>query len=212
MLLIENIISNRLVSVIRADNLKEALCKAEACIEGGIRLIEVTYSFPDTSKAVKILSSNKDLIVGVGTVLNIEQAESALESGARFLVSPHTDRTLIEYSLRHKIVSIAGATTSNEVVSAYQMGADFVKIFPVNLIGGPEYIKSLKEPLPFIKAFVTGGINKFNITDYINAGVSLIGISSALFGDAKFNEKQFIEDRAKELIALVKSIDNSYEN
>ena len=208
-----HIINNKLVSVIRADNLKEAIFKAEACIEGGISLLEITYSFADAGKAIKILSSNKDISIGAGTILNINQAQSALESGAKFLVSPHTNRELIEFSVRNKIVSIAGASTSNEIVNAHNLGANLVKIFPVNLIGGPGYIKALKEPLPFVEIFVTGGIDKSNIIDYLNAGVSLIGVSSALFKEIEnTQDKLKIRNRVNELLLLIKSIDNSKVN
>ena len=208
-----HIINNKLVSVIRADNLKEAIFKAEACIEGGISLLEITYSFADAGKAIKILSSNKDISIGAGTILNINQAQSALESGAKFLVSPHTNRELIEFSVRNKIVSIAGASTSNEIVNAHNLGANLVKIFPVNLIGGPGYIKALKEPLPFVEIFVTGGIDKSNIIDYLNAGVSLIGVSSALFKEIEnTQDKLKICSRVIELLLLIKSIDNSKVN
>lgn len=208
-----HIINNKLVSVIRADNLKEAIFKAEACIEGGISLLEITYSFADAGKAIKILSSNKNISIGAGTILNIHQAQSALESGARFLVSPHTDRELIEFSVNNKIVSIAGASTSNEIVNAHNLGANLVKIFPANLIGGPGYIKALKKPLPFVEIFVTGGIDKSNIINYLNAGVSLIGVSSALFkGIENTQDKFIIRSRVNELLLLIKSIDNSKVN
>lgn len=208
-----HIINNKLVSVIRADNLKEAIFKAEACIEGGISLLEITYSFADAGKAIKILSSNKNISIGAGTILNIHQAQSALESGARFLVSPHTDRELIEFSVNNKIVSIAGASTSNEIVNAHNLGANLVKIFPANLIGGPGYIKALKKPLPFVEIFVTGGIDKSNIINYLNAGVSLIGVSSALFkGIENTQDKLIIRSRVNELLLLIKSIDNSKVN
>lgn len=209
----DHLINNKLVSVIRAGNLKEAMLKAESCIEGGIRLLEITYSFDDASKAVKTLSSEKDITVGAGTILNIGQAKSAIDAGAKFLVSPHTDRKLVKFSVSNNIISIAGASTSNEIVNAHNLGVNLVKIFPVNLVGGPGYIKAIKEPLPFVRIFVTGGINKSNILDYLSVGVTLIGVSGALFGGTENAlDKRVISSRARELISLIKSIDNSKVN
>ena len=187
--------------------------RVEACKEAGIRLMEITYSFRDAAKAINTLSADKEITIGAGTILNIEQAKSALDSGAKFLVSPHTSRELIEFSVLNKIVSIAGASTSNEIVNAHNLGANLVKIFPANLVGGPGYIRAIKEPLPFANVFVTGGIDKTNILDYIKAGVSLIGVSGALFrGIKNTKDKQIILGRATELLSLIESIDKSKVN
>ena len=202
----EYLTREKIVAVIRADTESEALNKAEACIEGGIRLIEITFSFSDAHNAIRTLSTDKAICTGAGTVLNLKQAELAIESGAGFLVSPHTDIELIQYCVTNKIISVAGASTSNEIVNAHKLGADLVKIFPANHWGGANYIRAIKEPLPFARIFVTGGINKYNILEYSSADVSLIGVSGALFGGINItDERHLVSDRAKELVTLVNS-------
>lgn len=208
----ERLIGSRIVPVIRAGSLDEALYRAEACLEGGISTLEITFSFADTEKAIKTLSTDKDVTIGAGTVLSLEHAQSALDAGAQFIVSPHTDEKLIEFSQMHGLISVAGASTSNEIVRAHQMGSNFVKIFPAKIIGGTEYIKAIKEPLPFINIFVTGGIDKSNIVDYLRAGASVLGISSALFQGVTHGEKRVIRKRAEELTELIKSANENEES
>ena len=189
---------HKIVAVIRAQNSEEAICNAEACIGGGISVIEITFSYPDCCDAISYLKENHKVLVGAGTVLNTEDASRAVGSGADFIVSPHTDAEIINFSKKNNKAVISGASTSNEIVQAHKLGADMVKIFPANLLGGPEYVKAIKEPLPFAEIFVTGGINLDNCNEYISSGASLVGVSSALFSKAdsktvEMNARKFIE-------------------
>lgn len=197
------LLRHKIVAVIRANNCKEAITKAQACVEGGIKLIEITFSFPQAIEAIKELKKNPEITIGAGTVLNTDQAKAALEAGAEFIVSPHIDEKIIEITKSINRFVISGASTSNEIVLANKLGADMVKVFPAGLIGGPEYIKAIKEPLNFVDIFVTGGINIENFIDYITAGASMLGISSSLFKNINYDQIDMVRQRAQKFVQLL---------
>lgn len=170
------------VAVIRADNPLKAKELAEACIDGGIRLIEITFSFSGVGSVIADMNNNKGVLIGAGTVLDVDMAESAIDSGAKFIVSPHTDKEIINFAKSKKIVVISGALSSSEIVNAWNFGADMVKIFPIKSVGGPSYVKAIKDTLPFIEVMTTGGVTIDNFIDFIEAGSSLVGLSSDLIG------------------------------
>ena len=203
----DNLAEHKIVAVIRADNASEAMLKAKACATGGINVIEITFSFAKCCEVIKNLKDNYKIIVGAGTVLNVLDAGRALDSGADFIVSPHTDASIINISRKNNKIVISGASTSNEIVNAYKLGANMVKIFPANIIGGPKYIKAMKEPMPFAEIFVTGGINLDNCTEYLSSEASLIGVASALFSNPEgMDEKKTIETNARKFIEKLKLI------
>lgn len=179
---IELIKKHKVISVVRAENESLALLFAEACIEGGLRLVEVTFSFPGAEGVIKRLSGREGVLVGAGTVLDMEMAEKARAAGARFLVSPHTDEALIKFARANGMAVIQGAFTSSEIVRAWKLGVDMVKIFPVSAVGGPSYVKAMKEPLPQIEIMTTGGVGLDNLADFLRAGASAVGLSTALTG------------------------------
>ncbi|HSG32068.1 MAG TPA: bifunctional 4-hydroxy-2-oxoglutarate aldolase/2-dehydro-3-deoxy-phosphogluconate aldolase [Thermodesulfobacteriota bacterium] len=197
---------HRIVAVIRAENIDEAMLKADACISGGIKAIEITFSFDQCCRAINKIKENSDIVVGAGTVLTVDNAKRAVEHGADFIVSPHTCKNIIEFTKKENKVVISGASTSNEIVTAHSIGADMVKIFPANLIGGPGYVKAIKEPLPFAKIFVTGGINLQNCSDYITSGASLIGVASALFTHNSQTPGKKITENAQKFVEKVHNI------
>jgi len=195
--------NNKLIAVSRFDETGNSLDFAEVCAAAGIRLIEVITTRPNAYEIIKLLSENGDICVGAGTVLNLQSAEEAYNSGAKFIVSPHTDREIIEFTKSNKLVSIAGAFTSSEIVGAEKLGADYVKIFPASTVG-PKYVRAIKEALPFANIMVTGGINKDNINDYISAGASLAGISTALTGNTGAFDKSTVSKNAGKFIEAIK--------
>ncbi len=179
---LEKMKNYKVVAVIRADNSLNAKKLAEACIEGGIKLIEVTFSFSGVEGVIADIIDNKDVVVGAGTVLDVDMARSAIDSGAGFIVSPHTDSKIIKFAKSKKVVVISGALSSSEIVNAWNFGADIVKIFPIKSVGGPSYVKAIKDTLPFIEIMTTGGVRVDNFIDFIVAGSSLVGLSSDLIG------------------------------
>lgn len=190
---------NKIIAVIKANNFTETIDFAFASIEGGIKLIEVIINSQDSYKVIEEVAKVDEICVGAGTVMDILTVENSYNCGAKFIVSPHTDKKIISLTKSKKLVSVAGAFTSSEIVNTISMGADFAKVFPASL-GGPNYIKAIKDPLGFVDILVTGGINSGNISEYINAGASLVGVSSALLGSDKEIDKKIIKANAKSLV------------
>jgi len=186
---------NRVVAVIRSASYEKSLEFAKACIDGGIKIIEIISISPGSQRLLQELGSTAGICVGAGTILDRDSAELMFDCGARFIVSPHTDPLIIGYCRENGITVISGAFTSSEMVNARKLGTDFVKIFPASSFG-PGYVKAIKEPLGFMDVMVTGGITKHNILDYLSAGAALAGVSTALLygGD----DYQSIKLRAEE--------------
>ncbi len=190
----------KVVSVIRAQDATKAREMAEACISGGIRLVEITFSFPNVEDVIADLAAHQDCLIGAGTILSREMAKLAVESGARFVVSPHTDEKIVSYVKSKDLVAIAGALTSSEIVNAWRLGADMVKIFPIRSVGGPSYVKAIKETLPFIEIMTTGGVTVENFVDYLNAGATIVGLSSDLIGGHGFFDREVTLSKSKTVI------------
>ncbi len=192
---IEFMKKNRVVAVIRSASYEKSLEFARACVDGGIKLIEVISISPGSERLLRELASRDGICVGAGTVLDRGSAERMYDSGASFIVSPHTDPAIIEYCRKSDITVISGAFTSSEMVNARNIGADFVKIFPASSFG-PGYVKAIKDPLGFMDIMVTGGITADNIRDYFSAGAALAGVSTALLSGG--DDYQSIKQRAEE--------------
>ena len=186
---------NRVVAVVRSASYEKSLEFARACVDGGIRIIEIISISPGSRRLLGELASENGICVGAGTVLDRGSAELMYDCGARFIVSPHTDPGIIEYCRKNSITVVSGAFTSSEMVNARSIGADFVKIFPASSFG-PGYVKAIKEPLGFMDIMVTGGITAYNIGDYLSAGAALAGVSSALLGGG--DDYQSIKQMAEE--------------
>ena len=192
---IEFMKENRVVAVIRSASYEKSLEFARACVDGGIKIIEIISISPGSERLLRELAPEDGICVGAGTVLDRGSAERMFDCGARFIVSPHTDPAIIEYCRKNGITVISGAFTSSEMVNARSIGADFVKIFPASSFG-PGYVKAIKEPLGFMDILVTGGITTDNIGDYFAAGAALAGASTALLSGG--DDYQSIKRRAEE--------------
>jgi len=204
---LEAIRKHKIIAVIRAENPEAALDFAEGCIKGGLRLIEITFSFPGAEEAISALSGRLGVLVGAGTVLDMDMASRARRAGAAFLVSPHTDKELIGFARDNGMTSIQGAFTSSEIVNAWKMGVDMVKIFPVSAVGGPSYVRAIKEALPFVDIMTTGGVNIDNFADFMKAGASAVGVSSALLGKSGRIDTDAIAENAARLADIFSEID-----
>lgn len=204
---LEAIRKHKVFAVIRAENAEAALDFAEGCIKGGLRLIEITFSFPGAEEAISALSGRLGVLVGAGTVLDTDMAERARRAGAAFLVSPHTDKDLVAFAKQHSMTCIQGAFTSSEIVNAWKMGVDMVKIFPVSAAGGPSYVKAIKEPLPFVDIMTTGGVSIENFGDFIRAGASAVGVSSALLGKSGRIDPDVIAENAARFAGMLRELD-----
>lgn len=204
---LEAIRKHKVFAVIRAENAEAALDFAEGCIKGGLRLIEITFSFPGAEEAISALSGRLGVLVGAGTVLDTDMAERARRAGAAFLVSPHTDKDLVAFAKQHAMTCIQGAFTSSEIVNAWKAGVDMVKIFPASAVGGPSYVRAIKEPLPFVDIMTTGGVNIDNFGDFILAGASAVGVSSALLGKSGRIDPDVIAENAARFAEKLRELD-----
>ncbi len=191
-----------IIAVVKFDDKQTSLDFSNACMQGGINLLEVITTRKNSFEIISELSHMEDVIVGAGTVLNVVSAEQAYNAGAKFIVSPHTDKNIINFTKSKGLISIAGAYTSSEIVNAYNLGADYVKIFPASS-GGPDYVKAIKEALPFVKILVTGGINLQNSLDFISAGASLLGISTALTGKRVTFDKDVVLKNSENFLSSI---------
>src|SRR5258705_2143701 len=147
-----------------------------------------------------------DLLVGAGTVLNAEAARRCIDAGAQFLVSPGLNLQTVELAVREGKLMMAGALTPTEVITAWEAGSDFVKVFPCGQVGGAKYIKALKCPLPPIPLVPTGGVNLNTAAEFIEAGAAALGIGGELVqADAlKSGKSQIIVENARKFVAIVK--------
>ena len=177
---IEQIEKNQLLVVIRTDLPEEAYEAARACIKGGVKLIEITFSVPDADDVIKNLSVIENITLGAGTVLSMADARNAMTSGAKFIVSPQIDESIIKYTKSRGAVSIPGAATPTEILQAHNAGGDIIKLFPFVELGGLNFHRTIRGPFPFIKYMPSGGVTMENFADYMAADVSGIIVGSAI--------------------------------
>ena len=196
---------HRLVAVIRAAEPTAALEAARAVIRGGIELVEVTYSVPDAPAVMRQLVAERQpgVVIGAGTVLTAREAQAALEAGARFLIAPNVSAAVSGAALEAGVFYCPGAYTTNEILHAVEMGAHLVKVYPVGVAGGPDYIKVIRDPLPRIPMLAAGGTNLDNIVPFLAAGCVGCGLGGALADPALAAAGRFdeIESRARAFVA-----------
>lgn len=206
---LELIYRNKIFAVIRAANIDQARKTAEACIEGGIKLIEITMTIPDALVLLSDLNKkyfDTDILIGAGTVLDSETANSCILSKANFIVCPIINEQAIKLTLRHGKIIIPGAFTLTEIVKAAELGGDIVKFFPANL-GGTKLVKGIKKVLPRIPLCPTGGITLENFKDWIETGVETFGVGSFLTKGSEENNFNLIREKAKKFIEIINKID-----
>ena len=185
---LKNILDSGVVAVIRAENKDEAVKISKACIEGGIKSIEVTYTVPGTNKVIEALKNEFGdvLEIGAGTVLDSETARIAILSGASYVVSPGFDEATAKLCNRYQIPYMPGCLTITEMLRALEFGADIIKLFPGSAFGA-DFIKSVKGPLPQVNIMPTGGVSLDNVKNWINMGAVAVGIGSDLTKGYKEN-------------------------
>ena len=183
------ILSQKIIAIVRGIYGEDILRLAEALLQGGIHLVEVTYDQtgdPEkTAKAIRDLRDHfrGDLLPGAGTVMNKEQVRVSCEAGAEYIISPNVSEEVIRETKRLGLLSFPGALTPTEIASAYDLGADVVKVFPASVLG-PSYIKAVKAPLKHIPLMAVGGVNEQNAGDFIRAGAAGVGVGGNLVNKA----------------------------
>ena len=197
-----------IVPVVRASSPRDARIAADAVCEGGIPIVEITMTVPGAIDVIRELTKNaaSEVLVGAGTVLNAEAARRCLDAGAQFLVSPGLNLQTVELAVREGKLMMAGALTPTEIITAWEAGSDFVKVFPCGQVGGAKYIKALKGPLPQIPLVPTGGVNLDTAAEFIQAGAAALGVGGELVqAEAlKSNKPEIIVENARRFLAIVK--------
>jgi 2-dehydro-3-deoxyphosphogluconate aldolase/(4S)-4-hydroxy-2-oxoglutarate aldolase len=197
-----------LVPVLRASSSQEAMIIADAILAGGVNILEVTMTVPGAIRVIEQLANHHGdkLLLGAGTVLDAETARSCLLAGAQFIVSPALDLGTIELCRRYSVPIMPGALTPTEIVTAWQAGADVVKVFPCSALGGAKYLKALQGPLPQIQLIPTGGVSLSTAEEFLAAGAFALGVGGELVDAKAAREGRtgVITESAQKYIAIVK--------
>lgn len=194
------------VAVVRAETKDQAIEIANACLQGGVSAIEVTFTVPRAHEVIQGLSESIDprrLILGAGTVLDAETARLAILSGAQYIVSPALDIETAKLCNRYQIPYMPGCLTITEMIKAMESGIDIIKLFPGSAFG-PSYVKAIKGPLPQVNIMPTGGVSLENVHEWIKAGVIAVGVGSELTGPAKKGDYEQVTHLASEFVNAVR--------
>jgi 2-dehydro-3-deoxyphosphogluconate aldolase/(4S)-4-hydroxy-2-oxoglutarate aldolase len=181
--LLERVIAEQIVGVVREDNREAAQSVADAYARNGIKFIEVTLTTPDAFDLIGALSQRyaaRDVVIAAGTVRSSNDAAQARRAGAQVIVSPHTDVRVIEYAVENELLSIAGASTPTEIIRAWEAGSDIVKVYPAHYLGGPDYIRTIRGPIRDVQMLAGGPVPLDTIDAYLDAGCIAVNLGPSL--------------------------------
>lgn len=196
-----------LVPAVRVTSEADALFASEAVISSGIPVLEITTTTPGAIGVIAQLRRSKpNVIVGAGTVLDLDTARACLDAGASFLTSTGLDHELVEFARKHNIFVIPGALTPTEVMMARKAEVASIKVFPCSSVGGPSYIRALRRPFPKTHLIASGGVTQQTAPSYIRAGASALGIGQELLPDEAIRTRNadWIHELARRFISMVK--------
>jgi 2-dehydro-3-deoxyphosphogluconate aldolase / (4S)-4-hydroxy-2-oxoglutarate aldolase len=206
---LQRILDIGVVPIIRTKSAEEAMKVAEAINKGGVKVLEVTMTVPNALKVMeKVTSEFKgEILLGAGTVLDPETARASILAGAEFIVTPCLNPEVIKICRRYSVPVIPGTMTPTEILTAWELGADIVKVFPIDVIGGPKYIKAVKAPLPQVALVPTGGVTLENTPEYIKAGADAVAAGTSLVDTKAVTEGRYdlIAENAKKFVEAVKN-------
>jgi 2-dehydro-3-deoxyphosphogluconate aldolase / (4S)-4-hydroxy-2-oxoglutarate aldolase len=198
-----------LIPVLRAQSATEALQLADAIAAGGVSVLEVTMTVPGAVDVIRqiVEHSGDRMLVGAGTVMDPETAQACMQAGARFIVSPSLNLKTIEICRLRGIAVFPGALTPTEVVTAWDAGADAVKVFPCSAVGGAKYLKALKAPLPQIELIPTGGVSLATAAEFLAAGAFALGVGGDLVDNAAIarGEPEVVTRNAEKYLQMVRA-------
>jgi len=179
---IDKLLSEKMMTLVRANSQKEGQAMADALVEAGVKVIEITLTTPGALKIIEKLLKNKDLLVGAGTVRTVKDVKKVEDVGASFIVSPDTNEDVIAATKKLKLVSMPGVSTPTEVAIAEESGADILKLFPAAILG-PAHLRMIREPFPNNRWCPTAGITLESIPKWFEAGADLVGLGGPLTKD-----------------------------
>ena len=202
-ILLQELKGQGVVAVIRAKSHQEALGYIEACLDGGILALELTYTIPNVVELIKYVSEKyEQAMVGVGSVLNMQMATDAIEAGAKYVVSPGFNDEVNKACAEMETLYLPGCMTVTEVMRALDKGNKMVKLFPGEVFG-PKYVKAIKAPIPHVEVMPTGGVSIDNIEEWFKMGVSCVGVGNSLFNAGGLED---IKNLAKEFVSKIEKI------
>jgi len=195
-----------ILPAIRVPKAEDALFAARQMVKWGIPIVELTMTVPGAIGVIEELRrTDPALIVGAGTVIDVETARACVNSGAAFITSPGFDAEIVDFTLKHKVAAIPGALTPSEIMTAHKAGADIIKIFPCAQVGGPEYIRALRNPFPHVALIASGGVNQQNAGQFIHRGATALGIRGELIPPEAIErrDENWIQELAGRFLAIV---------
>ncbi|WP_288479124.1 bifunctional 4-hydroxy-2-oxoglutarate aldolase/2-dehydro-3-deoxy-phosphogluconate aldolase [uncultured Clostridium sp.] len=200
-MVLEELKNYGIVAVVRGKNHEEAIDYMEACLRGGVKALELTYTIPNVVELIRTYSLREDALIGVGSVLNEKMAIDAIEAGAKYVVSPGYNEAVNEVCKRENILYLPGCMTVSEIMKAMDSGNKMIKLFPGDLFG-PKYVKAIKAPIPNVEIMPTGGVTVDNIEEWFKNGVACVGAGSSLIKGTA----EEIEETAKRFVEKIENI------
>jgi len=210
--ILDEILKRKVVAVLRIKEEEKLKKVIEAINKGGISVVEITMTVPNAIQLIEKMSKelDKNIILGVGSVLNKSIAEDAIKAGAKYVVSPVLKKEIIEASHKHNVPVMPGCFTPTEIQTAYEFGADIIKVFPADVVG-MAFFKAILAPLPHLKLMPTGGVSLTNAGDWLKAGACAVGIGSALLDKKAIQEGNYSK-LTENAATIMKSISVSINN
>src|SRR5947207_9232051 len=204
---LQRIRATGLIPVVRAESADLAMRAVEAIKVGGVDVLEVTMTVPGAIGVIEQLTATfaSEVVIGAGTVLDPETAKKCIQAGAQFIVSPALNEETIAFCRANDVAVFPGALTPTEVVRAWNVGADAVKVFPAGAVGGASYLKALKAPLPQIELVPTGGVSLKTAAEFIKAGARALGVGADLVDVKALREgrDEVITERARQFLEIL---------
>jgi 2-dehydro-3-deoxyphosphogluconate aldolase/(4S)-4-hydroxy-2-oxoglutarate aldolase len=196
-----------IIPAVRTSSAADARFAAEAVWYAGLPIVEITMTVPQALEVVADLAEHlPHLVVGAGTVLDLESARRCIDAGSKFLTSPALDLDIVEFAVERQVLVIPGALTPSEVTAAWRAGADYVKIFPSAMFGGAAYIRALRAPFPHVRFIAAGGVTQQTAAEFILAGATAIGVGAELIPRRAIEGRQqdWITELARRFMGLVR--------
>lgn len=209
---LNEILKRKIVAVLRVKEENKLKKVIEAIDLGGVSVAEITMTVPNAIKLIEKMSHEFDprIIIGVGSVLNKQTAKEAIGAGAKYVVSPILKKEIIETAQKYDVLVMPGCFTPTEIYSAFEMGADIVKVFPADIVG-MAFFKSILAPIPNLKLMPTGGVTLTNAGDWLRSGACAVGIGSALVDDKAIKEENYskLTENAKTIMNSINSVNKN---
>lgn len=196
-----------IIPAIRVSSAEDAHFAADSVTSGGIPIVEITMTVPEAVQLIShLVKHHQKMVVGAGTVLDTETARQCVDAGVSFLTAPSFDPDLVEFAAKSGIAVLPGALTPTEVVSAWKAGADFIKVYPCEQVGGDKYVRALNTALPQIPLVAAGGVNQQTATNFILAGATAIGVGKELIPPDAIVQREAarIRELARRFLGFVK--------